>query len=160
MIQEFPAYGLPLPKEVFDLEELPSTIRTAMQSGRARQRIKYRHNLKYVNVKWVFSKEQYLLWRMFHAEGISNGADYFTMDLLIDDVLDNFKTRIVEGTYKAEKSDPKWVVSATIELENIEIPKYEGLFSIYEAIQGDTENLLAGEDRLHILVHTTLPSYL
>ena len=159
MTQAYPAYALPLPREVYSLEEENNVIRTAFEGGRYRQRNKYEHNLKMLNVTWSFTYEQFLMWRVFLVEGIANGADYFTMELLIDDVLDIKTVRIVEGTYKAQKSDNRYEISAVVELENLELGTYPGLFSIYEALASDFDGEVAlyRIGALHDLVHTTLP---
>lgn len=158
-LQEYPAYALPLPSEAYAVQEENTVIRTMFESGRARQRRRFSHNLKLMQVNWLFTYEQFLVWRVFLIEGISNGADYFTMEFLIDDVLDEKTVRIVEGSYNAQKSDNWWRVNAVVEIENMELSEYPGLFSIYEVLKDDFDGEEAIEriDLLHTLVHETLP---
>lgn len=128
-----------------------------MTSGRARQRNRFSTNLKHFKVVWKFTPNQYLVWRMFHIEAISFGADYFTMPLLIDDVVDVKTCRIVEGTYAEGYSDGLHSVSATVEVENMELTQYPGLYELIETLGPDWQDFIGQTDRYHILIHTTIP---
>jgi len=160
MYASYPSHALPLPSHVYRLEENNDVYRTVMEGGRARQRKRYETSLKYLSVSFAFSVNQFLVWRMFHREGINMGADYFTMDLLIDDELDTKTVRIVEGTYKASHTDGyQYVVSCVIEAEDMEL-ELEGLYSIFEALAPDSDYeafLSKGVSSFHTLIHTTIP---
>lgn len=158
MTVAYPDYALPLPREAFQVREENTTIRTKMASGRARQRQRFDSSLKFFQLSWSFNDHQFLVWRMFHREALNFGANYFTMQMRIEDVLDTKTIRIVEGSYQSSYTNGRYIVSAVVECEDMELPLY-GLYSIIEALQPDDdyEGFIDITEQFHDMVHTNLP---
>lgn len=97
------------------------TIRSSLESGRARQRLRYDHVPTAAAVEWVFATngECQLFEAWFRSDqGAGNGAQWFDIPLWTALGLDTHRARFI-GVYQGPKviGPNQWQITATLELE-------------------------------------------
>lgn len=109
---------LPLPlREGYAFKSESPIIRTQMQSGRARQRRKYKRVPTYPSVSWLMSSPQASLFMAWFDEALNSGADWFLCPLRTPLGLDKYQARFIdiyEGPELVGVSH--WRFTATLEL--------------------------------------------
>lgn len=78
---DFPSY-LPVPsRSGYDINHVSPFERTEMRTGRARQRRTFQFVPSIVQVEWFFSEPEAQLFEGFFKYDITDGADWFNIDL-------------------------------------------------------------------------------
>lgn len=159
----WPETMLPLPLHTQQLSTDGRIIRTEMESGYARQRMRFDAVGDKYNVTWMFNEVQMALFRSFFKYKLKNGSLYFTMGLAAGDwgVTEALQLRIMGGAYSVNKLDGNgfWSVQATLEVQDSQ-PMSEDAYSFIEELfeAGMTpDQVFEMRDELHELVHETLP---
>lgn len=111
-----------------------STIRTNMDSGRPRQRMRFTSGWRSISVSWEFSDEEFRIFQAIHKFKLNGGNDFFDMELALGDDIDTYTVRFVGGRYKYKyQAHMYWVVSAELENSNTSVMTEEEL----DVILGD-----------------------
>jgi len=105
-----PAYpsALPLPLENVTDEYIPDVIRTDGNMGLI---VQYRRGVRVrrrVGVTIRLTGSQYQTWLSFWKVSLAAGANKFTMQLKLDDVLDTYTVRIIDGSFSSNSIDKGW----------------------------------------------------
>jgi hypothetical protein len=119
------AYAWPettkLPRPTFSLNDkvVGNVIRTQMDSGRFRQRKRWTAALRTISVEWSFTDAQFALFQGVYKYKISDGADWFTMQMPFGNGLNTYTVRFTDNGF----SDSYQVgmfhkVTATLETED------------------------------------------
>lgn len=133
----------------------PSTRRLTFASGRTRQTRRFSLDTRHQNVQWFFTEEQFQTFKAFHRS-ISNGMDYFNIDLPFGDGLPTVLARFVNGQYSRRQQHPGWRVSAVLEVEDVPYIDEELLESLI--LVGDVDALESAANSYHIAINETLPA--
>ena len=110
---------LPLPEQSgYAIQHVSPTQRTAMVSGRARQRRVYTSVPSNVAVQWFFTEQQAQLFEAFFRYSITDGVDWFLLPLKTPMFTGDYECRFT-GIYEGPTLTTfnKWSVSATIEIK-------------------------------------------
>lgn len=111
--------SLPNPDRDFSARVSSPFIRTQMDSGRFRQRVRFTRDLRATNVVWTFSDEEYTFFQGVYRHLLNSGADWFTINLPFGDGLRPFTARFTSGGYDAKHDGVMyWRVRATLETED------------------------------------------
>lgn len=113
--------------------------------------------IKQQAVRWIFTGEQFEIFQSFFEHRLNLGADYFRVDLPFEEGLQEVQARFVNGAYKASYQEPHWVVTATLEVEDVPTMTGEA-YDFFVELNEDLELLETSADRLHVCVHEVLPS--
>lgn len=161
MAVSYPAF---LPKPQYDgygIEQQDAVLRTEMESGPARQRLRFTQVPSKITVQWWFSDWHFALFESWFENDAKRGAEYFDIDLFSGLGNTNHEARFAgEGNapYSA-KPQPGgwWKVTANLEIRERDVLSADVLeLAISE--NGDIEGLINVIDIFHIYVNTTLPA--
>jgi len=99
----------------------PRIVRTEMDSGLIRQRLRFKSRRFFYSVSWIFDYQQLSLFRLFVSDIIDDGSLEFTMSMPTGNSFDSRMVdqvcRIVGGTYEMSNvSKTYWSVTADIEI--------------------------------------------
>jgi len=157
-MEAYPSTMLPGPTIDYALSERSATIRSQMESGRFRQRRRFTTSANVVPVSWIFTPFQFSMFRSWFFFKVSQGADYFTMDLDLGGEEDpqNVAARIVEGVYDARYQDGNWLVTATLEVENPTLVT-ETTFDDFIALDQPLDSLELAVAQFDNLLNVVLP---
>ena len=111
-----------LPKPTVDLghRSQPPTIRTNMDSGKARQRRRFPKGNRLIAVSWVFTDEQFEIFQAIVKFKLNDGADYFDMSLPLGGGYATYSVRMVDGDWSARYQDfNHWKVTANLECDEL-----------------------------------------
>ncbi|MNZ97837.1 hypothetical protein D3C78_1170980 [compost metagenome] len=117
---EYPKY-LPAPQlDGFGLNTADPTIRSEMQSGRARQRRRFTNVPESAQCSWLMTPLQASYFKAWHKSVLIDGAEWFSCRLRTQDAIDgtmDYDCRFV-GMYSGPRWAPRnmWMFSATLEL--------------------------------------------
>jgi hypothetical protein len=116
VIPVYPA-GLPLPlRDGYGLDKVNRIRSTAMDNGRAVQRLEVEDAPEFPSVSWIFSEPQSRLFNAWVTQVAKAG--WFTIRLLTDMGFDDVTARFVESPKRAELVGKYlWRWSATLEIE-------------------------------------------
>lgn len=102
-----------------------NTIRTDMDSGQPRQRMRFTSGWRTMPVSWSLDNTQYAVFQAIFKYKLNQGADWFEMPVPMGDPADAeeevFEIQVVRfvGGFKTKYKDVMhWTVTATIESEN------------------------------------------
>lgn len=97
-LPEYPHGLLPYPlREGYGLTPVSPLMRTSMQSGRAKQRRRYKSTPTEADVTWQFTQEgQAQLFEAWYSAVINDGASYFYMALKTPLGMHQYKCRFVD----------------------------------------------------------------
>lgn len=110
---------------------LAAVARTAMDSGRIRQRQRFTTDIRHFDVQWWFTDQKYAIFQAVVKLRLNMGNDYFTIDLPLGDQvgvmggtptpLTSVSARFVGGAngIKAAWQPSLWQVSAQLEVETV-----------------------------------------
>lgn len=120
---KFPT-GLPAPSQEFSIQQAPNSTRTSMQSGRVRQRRTSANQAYQSSIRWVFTDEEFELFKFFLEYEAAGGSAWFDAPLFTGGQVKPHRIRLIDGAYSAEyQSWFGWAVSATVDLESLHIPE-------------------------------------
>lgn len=129
MIQ-YPA-GLPLPlREGYGFTPQNATLRTEMQSGRARKRRLYASVPTVTPVRWLFTAVEAQQFEIWYEDVLGGGVEWFELRLKTPQGFMLYKTRFVEGyNGPAPIGTTHWQITADVELW--EKPVLKGGWGVY-----------------------------
>ncbi len=110
---------LPMPEQSgYAIQHVSPLQRTAMVSGRARQRRVYTSVPSNVAVQWFLTEQQAQLFESWFRYAITDGADWFLLPLKTPMFTGDYECRFT-GIYEGPVliAYNKWTVSATIEIK-------------------------------------------
>ena len=155
----YPSGALPKPTGKYSLEKGDGSVSTKFASGKVRRRNIHDDKRRVVNLQMEFSQRQLDLFSAWYDRTLNNGAENFTVDLLLDaDDYQNYEVTPLSG-FKATHSQVKdfkvtWKVLALdqkyMSAEVIELIIFSG---------GTIEELLLADDALDLHINTTLGDY-
>lgn len=155
---QWPALLLPRPQRNFNFSVSNSTLRTKFDSGRTRQRKRFTKDFRTISVAWSFNDDEFYYFESFVKETLSNGQEWFEMELIQGDGFKTFYVRIVGGVYKATYDEVMyWNVTATLELEDPAALTAEELAAL--ALLGDDlDPPFASLDAYHNVINSFFPA--
>jgi hypothetical protein len=153
---DYPSTWLPRPTVSFSPKEAAATARTAMDSGRVRQRQRFTRVVTTIGVSWQLTDEQYAILKGFFEHSLNGGADWFNMELPLGDGFQTYAVRFVGGLSDDHYGALNWNVSATLELEQGG-PLTAEVTAALLLVEDLTEFETAAA-AFHELVHVTIPA--
>ena len=130
-------------------------IRTQMESGRARQRRRFKTYANQVTASWTFDNEQLSAFEAFFDYEACGGAAWFRLELGNGLGMSCVKARFVdaENPYQISKIDNSRLWQLTASLETFELPKYDET-SYFWLKDNSIDDLKLLSDGLHRVVNT------
>lgn len=119
-MNDYPA-DLPLGRQADRSHQtVDPTIRSELESGRARQRLRYDFTPTNVSINWLLNDQQCQLFEVWFrsSEGAGNGAQWFDIPLETPLGVGTWRARFINvytGPNRAGRH--LWVISASLELE-------------------------------------------
>lgn len=148
---------LPKPSASYSFSKEDGSLSTTFASGKVRRRNIHNDLRRLVSLKWEFSQRELDLFQGWYGYTLNNGAENFTVDLLLD--ADNYQNYEVTPVGKIDVRHfgvNYWRVSLQVlclEQKYLNAEAVE-LFQFY----GDTfEEMLAAGDSLDEFINQTLP---
>jgi hypothetical protein len=129
--------------------------RTQMASGRIRQVRRFTLDTRVQGVQWKFTQAQFAEFVAFHAT-LRKGYDYFYIDLPFGDGPRTVLARFVGGQFKRKQLHPHWIVTASLEVEEVPYMDEEILEALI--LIGDIDALEDVAELYHQAINDTLPS--
>lgn len=141
---------LPPPRvEGYSLSPRPSLLRTEMETGAARHRLRSLTAHYQVQAEWRFSEFQFAIFDAWWALNTRLGEQWFVLPLAVPLDVQAVEARFL-APWQAELLPAKrWRVAAQLEIRNLQRLTAEELEAA--SIYGDVEMALA--DRLHRWLH-------
>lgn len=97
-----------------------NVLRTDMESGAARQRLRFGDNPDQLNISWKFKPAEMQIFLDFFEDEINKGNDWFLMDLHRGRGLQTYEVRFVAGRYKDQgMAGLNWMISAQLDVRTI-----------------------------------------
>ena len=110
---------LPRPTMAFSNEVEGSAIRTKTEFGRYRSRARFMRQNRMMKVTFEMTDEQRTIFADFWKDDISNGADWFEMELPLTEGVTTHKVRFSAVSYaESHKAILNWNISATLETDS------------------------------------------
>lgn len=111
---------LPLPNNSFSIKHEKELVRSTMESGRIRQRIRFSGARETYSVQWTFSDSEFEFFRAWFEHTISGGLDWFDISLPVGGA---GELKTVSARFIGQYSDSHLAVlnhrvSATLETES------------------------------------------
>ena len=122
ILEIWPESILPLPSISYNIDAEYSNIKSAMDSGRLRQRPRFSRELEIASATFELNRLQYSAFRYFWDVSINRGNDWFQMRLPLPDTnsLTDTEIRFVSD-YKAQyRPVGNWDISVSIEIKESE----------------------------------------
>lgn len=112
----------PMPDDSLAIDLDLQVIRTKMESGRARQRLRFPGAVNVIKLTWVLNGEQHKRFKSHHAFDLNYGCDWFVLPLITGQFIKPHIGRMVGGKYSEQyKPHDKWTVSAVIEVKEADL---------------------------------------
>lgn len=92
-----------------------SVVRTAMDTGEARQRRRYTAVPKIAKVVWVLPQEQFREFERWYDNEAASGAAWFMLDIITGEDVDSRQVRFTKP-YSATYIGLNWTIKAEIEI--------------------------------------------
>lgn len=157
MMEQWPESVLPLPARAVSINNEGSVVRTEMESGLVRQRQRFTTQMEVYSVSWVFTPYQYVFFKTFFTNKISQGTDFFSIPLRVGGDIKEFNCRFVGGRFSSESTDPYFVVNATLETYDTNLFNEE-VYNLILALDGEIDLFIEQADEFTILINETLPT--
>tara|TARA_R110002020_G_scaffold472424_1_gene700434 strand:- start:25648 stop:26142 length:495 start_codon:yes stop_codon:yes gene_type:complete len=155
----YPSAQLPAPSARYSFSKEDGCATTRFSSGKARRRNLHNDLRRLVSIQWEFSQRELDLFQGWYGYTLNNGAENFTIDLLLDaDDLQNYEVTPVGKIKVSHFGVNYWKVS----LQAICIEQKYVSAEVVELFQywGDTfGEMLTASDPLDLFINTTLPGY-
>lgn len=119
-MNDYPA-GLPLGRQADRSHQtVEPTIRSELESGRARQRLRYDFTPSNVSINWLFNDVQCRLFEAWFRSSVGalDGSQWFDIPLETTLGMGDWRARF-KGVYSGPNRAGRnlWIISATLELE-------------------------------------------
>lgn len=151
---------LPNPSPAFSAMLKGSVARSARKdAGVVLQRRRFTAEQRYLRAEWLMDDAQYAEFQTFVLYTLNGGADQFTISLPTGgEGLKAVPAKLEKGAYYVTNVGVlTFRVSAKLIVEANDVWSEETYDTL--ALIGTAEAIEAAADALHILVHTTLPTY-
>ena len=150
----FPQY-LPYPTvESYSIKPGEAIIRTDMEAGPARQRRRYTQTPTKISVCWLMNPEQFCIFEAWYKYFAKEGGEWFVITLLGGIGLSSQEARFTQQFEAKLLNGYLWEITSELEIrDRPTLTEDETLI----VIDSDYVKLMKTFDRLHILVHRTLP---
>jgi hypothetical protein len=110
---------LPVVSQKLSASVNTNVARTDIKNGYPRQRNRFKNQISQYEVSWLFTDEEFYTFENFHRVNLTNGNQWFEIDLPATQGFQTVLARFVGGEYKAaNKGVLNWTVSASLEVEN------------------------------------------
>ena len=131
---------LPLPSHNFGIDADSATIRSKMDSGRARQRPRYTEHLKGSTLIFELTKAEYALFVLLFEVELNMGADWFSIPLPMPygNTLTPSTVRFIGGYGSQHSNFENWTVTTTIEYQKSKTELTQAMFDIVNSEGYDT----------------------
>lgn len=97
-----------------------NVARTDMESGPARQRLRFGDNPDELSIGWKFKPAEMQIFIDFWRDEINQGTDWFLMDLHRGEGLLTYEVRFIGGAYQDQPlSGLNWLVTAKLDVRKI-----------------------------------------
>lgn len=153
---------LPSVSNSFAFRVETDTLRTTMDSGRARQRSRSTKEVVMARATWEFSDLEFRVFQSFYKHRIGNGADWFICELALGNRLQNYVVRFTgEGYQNTHRPVLNWNVSANLEVEELGVMNSDELSDeevLYE-FAGSEEEFIDTSVEFNVLINSTLPNH-
>jgi hypothetical protein len=141
---------LPPPRvEGYSLSPRPSLLRTEMETGAARHRLRSLTAHYQVQAEWRFSEFQFAVFDAWWALNTRLGEQWFVLPLAVPLNVQAVEARFLAPWQAELQPACRWRVAAQLEIRNLQRLTAEELEAA--SIYGDVEMALA--DRLHRWLH-------
>lgn len=154
----WPQQTFPNPTVDFSGGIKTSVIRTKMDTGRIRQRRRFTSDVRTCKVSWELKDDEFAMFQAVHKYKLSDGADWFTIELPQGDSLQPYRARFSSDGYTYDhRPILNWKVSATLEIEDASLPMSEEVLDTLLQL-GDLSSLENVAEELHEFIHNTYPT--
>ena len=141
---------LPPPRvEGYSLSPRPSLLRTEMETGAARHRLRSLTAHYQVQAEWRFSEFQFAVFDAWWALNTRLGEQWFVLPLAVPLDVQAVEARFLAPWQAELQPARRWRVAAQLEIRNLQRLTAEELEAA--SVYGDAEMTLA--DRLHRWLH-------
>ena len=141
---------LPPPRvERYSLSPRPSLLRTEMETGAARHRLRSLTAHYQVQAEWRFSEFQFAVFDAWWALNTRLGEQWFVLPLAVPLDVQAVEARFLAPWQAELQPARRWRVAAQLEIRNLQRLTAEELEAA--SVYGDAEMVLA--DRLHRWLH-------
>lgn len=108
--------ALPLPKFGMGVNPADQTIRTDMEVGAARARRRTHARIYQVQVSWLFSDAQFVIFQDWFDQGAQGGAAWFSLRLPLGGRLSAQEVRFIGPVQITNDEGMNWSVSGKLEV--------------------------------------------
>ena len=149
---------LPYPTvDGYSIKPGEAIIRTEMEAGPARQRRRYTQTPSRITVKWTMSPEQFSLFEVWYRYQAKEGGEWFFITLLGGLGLTSQEARFTQQFEASLLNGYLWQISSELEIRDRPTLTEDAMDIIADS---DFRLLETTVNKLHILVHRTLPNRL
>jgi hypothetical protein len=146
---------LPLPTvQGYGIRPGEAILRTEMEAGPARQRKRFTQVPSRVSVRWRMKREQFALFEAWYRWQAKEGGEWFAIDLLGGIGLTSHEARFTRQFDARPLGGTLWEITSELEIRERPTLTPDALAI---ALESDMAALFATIDRLHQLVHSSLP---
>jgi hypothetical protein len=146
---------LPLPTvQGYGIRPGEAILRTEMEAGPARQRKRFTQVPTRINVRWIMRREQFALFEAWYRWQAKEGGEWFNIPLLGGIGLSEHEARFTRQFDAKLMGGVLWEIVSELEIRERPTLSADELAI---ALDSDLALLFATTDRLHGMVHTTLP---
>ena len=146
---------LPLPTvQGYGIRPGEAILRTEMEAGPARQRKRFTQVPTRIAVRWVMRREQFALFEAWYRWRAKEGGEWFEIPLLGGLGLVTHQARFTRQFDAKLMGGVLWEIASELEIRERPTLTQDALAI---ALDSDLALILTSIDRLHNLVHTTLP---
>ena len=146
---------LPLPTvEGYGIRPGEAILRTEMEAGPARQRKRFTQVPSRIAVRWLMRREQFALFEAWYRWQAKEGGEWFEIPLLGGVGLLDHEARFTRQFEARLTGGVLWEIASELEVRERPTLSADALAI---ALDSDLASLFATVDRLHGVVHVTLP---
>lgn len=146
---------LPLPTvQGYGIRPGEAILRTEMEAGPARQRRRFTQVPSRLSVRWRMKPEQFALFEAWYRWHAQEGGAWFAIDLLSGIGLTSHEARFTRQFDARPLGGTLWEITSELEIRERPTLTPDALAI---ALESDMAVLFATIDRLHGLVHISLP---
>jgi hypothetical protein len=146
---------LPLPTvQGYGIRPGEAILRTEMEAGPARQRRRFTQVPSRLSVRWRMKPEQFALFEAWYRWHAQEGGAWFAIDLLGGIGLTTHEARFTRQFEARLANRVLWEITSELEIRERPTLTPDALAI---ALESDMAALFATIDRLHRLVHISLP---
>jgi len=146
---------LPLPTvQGYGIRPGEAILRTEMEAGPARQRKRFTSVPSRIAVRWLMKREQFVLFEAWYRWHAKEGGEWFEIPLLGGIGLTTHEARFTRQFEAKLVGGVLWEIASELEIRERPTLSADALDI---ALDSDLASLSVTADRLHGLVHVTLP---